>query len=78
MSAGRPRRVVRIDRETCLSSGRCVEDAPAAFRFGEDDLAEVTPGAAALSAERLESVAFGCPAAAITLEEVAWPGESPG
>ncbi|GAB3465538.1 hypothetical protein GCM10027436_78560 [Actinophytocola sediminis] len=61
-TAGTP---VRIDHDSCLSSGRCVVEEPTAFRFGPDDLAEPTPEAATLPAARLREIAFQCPAAAI-------------
>ncbi|AEW99305.1 ferredoxin [Streptantibioticus cattleyicolor] len=58
---------VEIDREACLSSGRCVEAEPAAFRFDGEELAEAAAGADRVPRERLAVVARGCPAAAIRL-----------
>jgi ferredoxin len=56
---------VRIDKESCLSSGRCVRAAPVAFGLDADHLAEVLPGAAALSDERILEIARGCPVFAV-------------
>jgi ferredoxin len=58
---------VEVDKQSCLSSGRCVEAAPAAFRFDADFLAEATPEAAVLAEERLEAIARACPGFAIHL-----------
>ncbi|TDV43220.1 cytochrome P450 [Actinophytocola oryzae] len=62
-------RAPRVDRESCVGSGRCVTEEPTAFRFGPDDLAEATPAAASLPPARLREIAFGCPAAAIHVED---------
>ena len=56
---------VRIDKERCVSSGRCVADEPAAFAFDDAELAEVRPGADGLSVERLVVLARRCPGLAI-------------
>ena len=63
-------RVVRVevDKQSCLSSGRCVEAAPTAFRFDEDFLAEATDQALALGDEKLAAIARACPGLAIHLE----------
>lgn len=55
----------RIDKQSCLSSGRCVTEAPEAFGFDGDHLAEVLPGASALPLARLCEIARACPAFAI-------------
>ena len=57
---------IRIDQELCISSGKCVADAPAVFRFDDEELAEVVPGGSADDA-RLLAVARNCPGRAITL-----------
>jgi cytochrome P450/ferredoxin len=64
-SGGAPANSLRVDRDSCMSSGRCVTEEPTAFRLGADDLAEPTPAAAALPTSRLREIAFQCPAAAI-------------
>jgi ferredoxin len=61
---------VHVDKETCMSSGHCVQSAPDAFRFDADELAEPTAAAADLSAARLSDIAFQCPAGAITVRTV--------
>ena len=58
---------VKIDKESCLSSGRCVAVAPRGFGFDDDQLAEILPGAASLPDERLVAIAKSCPASAILL-----------
>ncbi len=59
----------RIDKRSCLSSGRCVEAAPEAFAWDEDDLGDVRPGAAGLAKERLLEIARGCPGLAIAVHD---------
>jgi ferredoxin len=56
---------VRVDRESCQSSGRCVAAAPATFGFDPDRLAQVDPGAPELPLARALDIARGCPALAI-------------
>ena len=60
---------VRVDKQTCASSGGCVADAPEAFGFDADQLASVLPGAASLSREQLVAIAKNCPVMAIALLE---------
>lgn len=59
------RPVVTIDKERCVSAGRCIADEPSAFRFDDTELAEVLPGASGLSVERLIVLARRCPGLAI-------------
>jgi ferredoxin len=56
---------VRVDRQSCQSSGRCVAAAPEAFAFDAEHLAALVPGAPALARERALAIARGCPALAI-------------
>ncbi|MQA13881.1 MAG: ferredoxin [Pseudonocardiaceae bacterium] len=56
---------VRLDKDVCISSGKCVDAAPEAFRFDDDALAEPVDGA--LSDERLLETARNCPSGAIEL-----------
>lgn len=58
---------VHIDQELCVSSGKCVGDAPGAFAFNDDELAQAGPEAASLPAERLFAIARNCPGQAITV-----------
>jgi ferredoxin len=60
-------RAVVVDKQSCLSSGRCVAAEPGAFRFDGDRLAETTPAVLELPQARLEAVAGACPGLAIAL-----------
>ena len=65
---------VTVDKQSCQSSGRCVHAAPGAFALDADHLAEVRPGASALSEEELLAIARACPALAIHVFD-AWGEE---
>lgn len=54
-----------VDADVCLSSGRCVADAPQRFRFDDAEIAEVVPDAPAAPDEILLDLARGCPSGAI-------------
>ncbi len=58
---------VRLDKDVCISSGKCVDAAPAAFQFDDDALAEPVEGAGELPDERLLQLARNCPSGAIEL-----------
>lgn len=58
---------VKVDADTCISTGNCVRAAPTAFAFTDDDVSEPQPGAAELADEKLVQVARGCPVGAIHL-----------
>lgn len=58
---------VRIDKQSCQSSGRCLAAAPQAFGWDGDHLAEPRAGARELSDARLVQIARDCPAMAIAL-----------
>jgi len=60
---------VVTDKQSCQSSGNCIEAAPAAFGWDADDLGDVLPGAAALEGARLLGIAKRCPALAITVTD---------
>jgi ferredoxin len=60
---------VRIDKRSCLSSGRCIEAEPAAFGWDADELGDVLPAATTLAPERLSAVARGCPGLAIRVRD---------
>jgi ferredoxin len=62
---------VRVDRDACQSSGRCVAAAPGAFRLDADHLAEATPAADALPEAHQREIARACPAIAISLHDEA-------
>jgi ferredoxin len=65
---------VRVDRELCMSSGRCVSDVPEAFAFDDEELATVLPGAAVVELRRLLAAAQGCPSQAISVEAAGTAG----
>ncbi|MEV0595761.1 ferredoxin [Nonomuraea cavernae] len=56
---------VRVDKDVCISSGKCVADAPAAFRFDDDEIAEPVAGVSALGDDHLVEIARSCPSGAI-------------
>ncbi len=58
---------VRIDKQGCLSSGRCVGAAPEAFGWDADHLADARPEASSLSRERLIEIARNCPSLSIAI-----------
>jgi ferredoxin len=58
---------VRIEKKSCQSSGSCVNAAPEAFGWDDDDLGDVRPGAESLTRDRLISIAQGCPALCISI-----------
>jgi ferredoxin len=57
----------KVDRQLCIGAGACVAEAPEAFGFDEENIAEVLPGVAELEDEKLLEVARACPATAILL-----------
>lgn len=56
---------VEINRDTCISSGRCVGDAPGAFVFDADELATVGASIVELPETKLLRIARDCPGEAI-------------
>lgn len=58
---------VKIDPDSCISSGTCVADAPEAFGFDQEDIATPLPGVTDLPDERLLRIARNCPSGAILL-----------
>ncbi len=56
-----------VDKQSCLSSGRCLQAEPRAFVEDEDHLAEATAATRELSRERLVEIARSCPAIAIAV-----------
>lgn len=62
---------VRVDRDACQISGRCVAEAPGAFRLDAAHLAEATSAAHTLPEARQREIARACPAIAISLHDEA-------
>lgn len=60
---------VSVDKDVCISSGKCVADAPRLFRFDEDDLAEVVPQAPRPTNDELITIARQCPSLAVVLQD---------
>jgi ferredoxin len=58
---------VSIDKDVCISSGKCVADAPTAFRFDDDELAEPISEHPPLSDAALLDIGRNCPSGAITV-----------
>ncbi|NEK58439.1 ferredoxin [Geodermatophilus sabuli] len=58
---------VSVDKEICISSGKCVADAPAVFRFDDDELAEAVDPTPTVDDGFLVAVARNCPSGAITV-----------
>lgn len=54
-----------VDEDTCISSGKCVADAPGAFEFDDEEIAHATALSASLDRERLVTIARTCPSGAI-------------
>lgn len=60
---------IDIDPEVCMSSGKCVADAPDLFRFDDDEIAEMIPGAAQPNDERILDLARACPSGALVVTD---------
>jgi ferredoxin len=58
---------VTIDKNVCMSSGRCVLDEPDAFQFSADELAEPISTVVTLPEDRMLAVVRACPSGAIRL-----------
>ena len=63
---------VRVNQDECVSTGRCIADAPSVFRFDADELSEVIEGQAAVLDEATAvRIARNCPNRAIVVEREA-------
>ena len=58
---------LRIDNDSCVSSGKCVADHPDAFGFDDDELAVALTASSGLSDETKMKAARRCPSGAILL-----------
>ncbi len=56
-----------VDENTCISSGKCVADAPESFVFDDDEIAHAIDGAQGLDRERLIAIGRACPSGAISV-----------
>jgi ferredoxin len=56
---------IAVDADACISSGTCVANAPQLFRFDDDEIAELVPGAPAAPDAVVLDAARGCPSGAI-------------
>ena len=57
----------RIEKELCISSGKCLGEAPGNFCFDDEELGEAVPGAPPLADDRMLAIARNCPGGAIAL-----------
>lgn len=60
---------IDVDRDVCISSGRCVADAPEYFRFDDDEIAERVPDTGQPSDERILDLARACPSGALVVHD---------
>lgn len=56
---------IAVDQDVCISSGKCVADAPGHFRFDDDDLAELVPDATPPPDAAQLDLARACPSGAL-------------
>lgn len=61
---------IEVDREVCMSSGKCVADAPELFRFDGEEVAEPVPDAPPPGDERVLDLARACPSGALVVLDV--------
>jgi ferredoxin len=59
-----PHRIL-IDTDACISSGVCVANTPQLFRFDDDEVAELVPGAPVPPDGVVRDAARACPSGAI-------------
>ena len=58
---------VIVDKDLCISSGKCVADLPDVFRFDEDELSDVVTPQPSVDDARVVAVARNCPSGAISV-----------
>ena len=58
---------VEVKKELCISSAKCVSDAPKIFKFDEDELAEPVTEVIQEQLEVFIRLARNCPGEAITI-----------
>jgi ferredoxin len=57
---------VEIDRDECMSAGKCIADFPTGFEFDDDELAGVKPDHG-LTESQMRKAARNCPSRALAL-----------
>lgn len=60
---------ISVESDVCMSSGKCVADAPQLFRFDDDEIAELIPDAPAPSDETILDLARACPSGALLVHD---------
>lgn len=60
---------VTVDKDVCISSGKCVADAPGVFRFDDDEIAEAISERPDVADAVLLDLARACPSGAIVLRD---------
>lgn len=58
-----------VDGEVCISSGKCVADAPSLLRFDDDEIAELVPGAPQPDDATVLDLARACPSGALLVHD---------
>lgn len=61
---------ISVDAEVCMSSGKCVADAPDVFRFDDDEIAGLCPDAVQPPDARILDLARACPSGALIVTDV--------
>lgn len=56
---------ISVDPDACISSAKCIYDAPQVMRFDDDEIAQVIPGAAPASLDAALALARNCPGGAL-------------
>lgn len=60
---------VTVDKDVCISSGKCVADAPEVFRFDDDEIAGAVSERPGAPDAVLLDLAKACPSGAIVLRD---------
>lgn len=58
---------VQVITASCISSGRCIADAPDLFAFDDERIATVIQATADLTPDRADELMDGCPGGAIEI-----------
>jgi len=60
---------ILIDRDECLSSGKCVADAPQAFGFDDEELVVALGGVDDLADDLAVKIVRNCPSGALRIAD---------